>query len=189
MSVAIFQYLPLPSFPTQSPQVCLAYFSKQLYSFLYLFEMQPNLFHHPAIDRYLNCFHFLGSLCVYVCVSRSVVSDSLQPHGLYSPLSSSVHGILQARICPWNSPGKNLFHDISKIKLLLYFFVLFLNFLFYSLFTMLCQFLLYSKVIQLYIYIYVYPLPFKSLTVLQLATFYLYLFMYVQIFVLPNRKK
>ena len=33
----------------------------------------------------------------YVCVSRSIVSDSLRPHGL-SP----------ARLlCPWNSPGKN----------------------------------------------------------------------------------
>ena len=32
------------------------------------------------------------------CVSRSVVSDSLQPHELYSPRGSSVHGIFQARI-------------------------------------------------------------------------------------------
>ena len=31
-------------------------------------------------------------VCVCVCKSRSVVSDSLQPHGLYSP---------------WNSPGQN----------------------------------------------------------------------------------
>ena len=31
------------------------------------------------------------------CVSHSVVSDSLQPHGLWP-----------ARLfCPWNSPGKN----------------------------------------------------------------------------------
>ena len=34
-------------------------------------------------------------------VSRSVVSDSLGPHGLYSPPGSSVHGILQARILAW----------------------------------------------------------------------------------------
>ena len=33
-------------------------------------------------------------------VSRSVVSDSLQPHGLYLP-GSSVHGILQAEILQW----------------------------------------------------------------------------------------
>ena len=34
---------------------------------------------------------------VYVCVSRSVVSDSLWPHGLQP-----------ARLlCPWDSPGKN----------------------------------------------------------------------------------
>ena len=31
-------------------------------------------------------------------VRRSVVSDSLQPHGLYIPPGSSVHGVLQARI-------------------------------------------------------------------------------------------
>ena len=36
-----------------------------------------------------------------VCFSRSVVSDSLWPHGLYSLPSSSVHGILQARILEW----------------------------------------------------------------------------------------
>ena len=41
-------------------------------------------------------------VCVCVCVcyvlSCSVVSDSLQPHGLCSHPGSSVHGILQARI-------------------------------------------------------------------------------------------
>ena len=36
-----------------------------------------------------------------VCVSCSVVSDSLQPHGLYSLPGSFVHGILQARILAW----------------------------------------------------------------------------------------
>ena len=36
-------------------------------------------------------------MCVCVCVSHSVMSDSLWPHGLQS-----------ARLlCPWNSPGKN----------------------------------------------------------------------------------
>ena len=34
-------------------------------------------------------------------VSHSVVSDSLWPHGLYSPPGSSVHGVLQARILEW----------------------------------------------------------------------------------------
>ena len=32
-----------------------------------------------------------------ISVSRSVVSDSLRPHGLYPP----------RLLCPWNSPGKN----------------------------------------------------------------------------------
>ena len=42
-----------------------------------------------------------------VCVSHSVMSDSLQPHGLYSLLGSSVHGILQIRILelPFPTPG------------------------------------------------------------------------------------
>ena len=31
----------------------------------------------------------------------SVLSDSLQPHELYSPPGSSVHGILQGRILEW----------------------------------------------------------------------------------------
>ena len=34
-------------------------------------------------------------------VSCAVVSDSLQPHGLYSPPGSSVQGIFQARILEW----------------------------------------------------------------------------------------
>ena len=36
-----------------------------------------------------------------LCVSRSVVPDSLQPHGLYSLPGSSAHRILQARIQEW----------------------------------------------------------------------------------------
>ena len=38
----------------------------------YIFEVKKELF--PS----------MSSLCVCVCESRSVVSDSLQPHGLYS---------------------------------------------------------------------------------------------------------
>ena len=34
-------------------------------------------------------------------LSHSVVSDSLQPYGLYSPPVSSVHGISQAKILEW----------------------------------------------------------------------------------------
>ena len=36
-----------------------------------------------------------------VCVSHSVVSDSLQPHGVCTPPSSSVHVIFQARTLEW----------------------------------------------------------------------------------------
>ena len=38
---------------------------------------------------------------MWVSESRLVVSDSLQPHGLYRPPGSSVRGILQARILEW----------------------------------------------------------------------------------------
>ena len=34
-------------------------------------------------------------------ISHSVLSNSLRPHGLYSPAGYSVHGILQARILEW----------------------------------------------------------------------------------------
>ena len=37
------------------------------------------------------------SECVYVCVSRSVVSNSLRPHGLQPTRF----------LCPWDSPGKS----------------------------------------------------------------------------------
>ena len=38
-----------------------------------------------------------------LCISCSVMSDSLRPHGLYLP-GSSVYGILQARITEWVAP-------------------------------------------------------------------------------------
>ena len=40
-------------------------------------------------------------LCFVLVLSHSVVTDSLQPHGLYSPPDSSVHGTSQARILGW----------------------------------------------------------------------------------------
>ena len=51
--------------------------------------------------------------------SRSVMSNSLRPHGLCSPPGSSVHGILQARILEWvaisfsreSSKNRTLFHE------------------------------------------------------------------------------
>ena len=39
----------------------------------------------------------LGSWCLSVCVSCSVMSHSLQPHGLE----------LAKLLCPWNSAGEN----------------------------------------------------------------------------------
>ena len=55
-------------------------------------------------------------------VSCSVFSDSLWPHGLYSPLGSSVHGVLQAKILEWVffpfSRGSSRPRDGSKQGLL-----------------------------------------------------------------------
>ena len=42
----------------------------------------------------------LKMYCVFVCVSHLIMSDSLWPHGLYTP-GLSVHRILQARILEW----------------------------------------------------------------------------------------
>ena len=51
-------------------------------------------------------------VCVYVCVSRSVVSNSLQPMDLPG---SSVHGILQARILEWVAiPFSYIERDIKE---------------------------------------------------------------------------
>ena len=44
------------------------------------------------IDNYYKI-----SACMCVCVSSSVVPNSLQPHGLNSLPGSSVHGIFQTR--------------------------------------------------------------------------------------------
>ena len=41
--------------------------------------------------------HIIHMTCVCVCVSHSVMSSSLQPHGLQ----------LARLFCPWDSPGKN----------------------------------------------------------------------------------
>ena len=43
----------------------------------------------------------LDSCLLLKCVCHSVLSNSLRPHGLYSPPGSSVHGIFQARILEW----------------------------------------------------------------------------------------
>ena len=46
-----------------------------------------------------NRYPFSSKVLNLMCVSRSVVSGSLRPHGL--PPGSSVHGISQARILEW----------------------------------------------------------------------------------------
>ena len=41
--------------------------------------------------------------CTHVCVSHSVVSNSLLPHGSMVAIPQQSNRLL----CPWNSPGKN----------------------------------------------------------------------------------
>ena len=57
----------------------------------------------------------------WLCVSRSVMSDSLWPHGLYSLPGSSVHGIFQARILEWVnisfSRGSSWPRDWTRVRL------------------------------------------------------------------------
>ena len=65
----------------------------------------PPLFHSPfPAFSYLFAFtshqgydHFLRA-CVFSC---SVLSESLQPRGLYYPPGSTVHGTSQARMLEW----------------------------------------------------------------------------------------
>ena len=54
--------------------------------------------------------YFSVCVCVCICVyvSRSVVSDSLRPHGC-SPSGSSIHGILQARMLEWVANSFSIF--------------------------------------------------------------------------------
>ena len=52
--------------------------------------------------------HLITCMCMHACIlSRSVMSDSLWPYGLYPTRF----------LCPWDSPGKNTrvsFHSHSK---------------------------------------------------------------------------
>ena len=52
---------------------------------------------YPSICMFIYPSVYI-SVYLSICIVCSVMSDSLQPHGLYSLPGSSVHGILQARI-------------------------------------------------------------------------------------------
>ena len=62
---------------------------------------------HPKNGFWHRQVHDLAFLkkphTIEVKWSRSVVSDSLWPHGLYSLSGSSVHGIFQARVLEWGA--------------------------------------------------------------------------------------
>ena len=51
--------------------------------------------------------------------SRSVVSDSVQPHGLCSPPGSSIHGIFQARVLEWGAIQCKLLVRFSTLSCML----------------------------------------------------------------------
>ena len=57
-----------------------------------------HLFMCLSVNHLSYLMRFLFKPFVCVCVNLSIVSDSLQPHGLPG---SAVHGILQARILEW----------------------------------------------------------------------------------------
>ena len=63
--------------------------------------------------KYITC----SSACV---LSRSVVSNSLRPHGLQPAPGSSVHGIFQARILAWvatsYSRGSSFPRDPTRVS-------------------------------------------------------------------------
>ena len=58
-----------------------------------------NLFlsHHLKYSMWIGRLNIITTVCVYACVSHSVVSNSLWPNKLQ----------LARLPCPWNSPGKN----------------------------------------------------------------------------------
>ena len=74
--------------------------------FIYWYKFRTGCSHTsyvPYLDRKSSprTMIFNSSFLCITIVSRSVMSDSLQPHGLYILPGSSVHGILQARILEW----------------------------------------------------------------------------------------
>ena len=81
----------------------------EIISIFFYLNLSVNILYNNNIDN-INCklslrnyfSNFYKSLLFFclVCVSHSVLSDSLQPQWLYPP-GSSAHGILQVRILEW----------------------------------------------------------------------------------------
>ena len=81
----------------------------EIISILFYLNLSVNILYNNSIN-YINCNLFLRNcfsnfyksllfFCL-VCVSHSILSDSLKPHWLYL-LGSSAHRILQTRILEW----------------------------------------------------------------------------------------
>ena len=64
--------------------------------FLYLHHIQSH-------TSQMLSFYLRVCVCVCVCLVTSVMFNSSQPHGLYRPPGSSVHGMLQASVLVWVS--------------------------------------------------------------------------------------
>ena len=110
-----------PIFAWNVPLVSLIFLKIRLSHsivFLYFFYVDHRgrlsylfLLFFGTLNSYGSIFPFLlGPLltlnhCLFYCctcvLSRLVMNDSLQPHGLYSLPGFSVHGIFQARILEW----------------------------------------------------------------------------------------
>ena len=117
LSLSIYIYINIKSH--------LTYISPSTICIYHLYIYLSNIYHNylpTNLPKFLSLYHYIYHLyiylsihppiclsiyrvcvCVCVCVcARSAaqvcLSDSLQPHGLYSPTGSSVHGIFQAGI-------------------------------------------------------------------------------------------
>ena len=75
----------------------LSYFIVVLAYILLVTNYTEHLFMCLSVNHISYLMRYLFKPFVW-CVNRSIVSNSLQPHGLPG---SSVHGILQARILEW----------------------------------------------------------------------------------------
>ena len=73
---------------------------------VFLWSLTFNRFSKCFISIHINKTYFKSWLCLFgQCVSHSVVSDSLRPHGLWP-----------ARLlCPWDSSGKNTGVDCHSL--------------------------------------------------------------------------
>jgi len=97
VSITFFRVFSQPSYRTWVSCISDSLLSLQPGKLIY-----DNTYYQFKKDELYFILHYsmYNFLCVFLCDSRSVISDSLQSLDC-SPPGSSVHGILQARILEW----------------------------------------------------------------------------------------